>query len=130
MKNPRHLSRRPQTTWLSRRQAPAAERTLVVGKSLGTHAAGWAAVHRYPSVWLTPLLTESPIRDAIANSTNPTLAIGGSRDPWWGPLPLRDGLETEEIDGADHALHLPDWRDSTRVLRDVTARIERFAAQI
>lgn len=111
-------------------EAPAAERTLVVGKSLASHAAGWAAARGYPSVWLTPLLAESAIRDAIVNSTNPTLAIGGSGDPWWRPVPPRDGLEVFEIENANHALRLPDWRASTRVLADVTDRIERFAARI
>ncbi|MFT3889404.1 MAG: hypothetical protein QM713_14755 [Arachnia sp.] len=110
-------------------EAPPAERTLVVGKSLASHAAGWAAVRGYPSVWLTPLLTEPAIRDAIANSTNPTLVVGGSSDPWWVPVGPREGLEIFEIENANHSLRFPDWRDEIRALGDVTDRIERFAAR-
>lgn len=111
-------------------QAPDADRTLIVGKSLASHAAGWAAARGYPSVWLTPLLTDPAIRDSIGNSTNPTLVVGGTGDSCWRPLPPRDGLEIVEVENADHGLRVPDWRDSDRVLDDVTARIERFAAAV
>lgn len=111
-------------------QAPNANRTLVVGKSLASHAAGWAVARGYPSVWLTPLLTAPAIRDAIGNSTNPTLLIGGTSDDCWDRLPQRDGLEILEVEKADHGLRVPDRRESDRILDDVTARIERFAAAI
>lgn len=111
-------------------QAPPAERTLVVAKSLGSHAAPWAQTHGFSAIWLTPLLTDHCIRTAIEASAAPALVIGGTQDPLWAPLVARPGLEIEQIDGADHGLRLADWRGSLRVVTEVSARIERFAATL
>lgn len=109
------------------RAAPRAATTLVLGKSLGSYSAEWAATKMWPAVWLTPLMTEVAVRNALENSANATLAIGGTNDPWWTPPHARTGLQAVEIVGADHALHHPDWIDSIDTLKRVTGLIERFA---
>src|SRR5690242_18861621 len=54
---------------------------LLIGKSLGTHAAGLAAERDLPAVWLTPLLTHPPQVAALARATAPFLLVGGTADP-------------------------------------------------
>lgn|GEM_PF-3378748 len=46
---------------------------LVIGKSLGTYAAAWAADGPMPAVWLAPLLTDPSCVADIARSPAPAL---------------------------------------------------------
>lgn len=62
---------------------------LVVAKSFGTHGLPWAVAHTVPGVWLTPVLTEAPIQDALARASSAHLAVGGSRDDLWAPADRR-----------------------------------------
>jgi pimeloyl-ACP methyl ester carboxylesterase len=112
------------------RQSPLAASTVVVAKSLGTFAAPWAAVHDIPAVWLTPLLTEPTIVEAIEGTTAPTLLIGGTRDSWWRALPSRPNVSVIEIEGADHSLQRDRWADSIAVVTDVTRAVQTFCADI
>src|SRR3954447_6040675 len=102
--------------------APA-EQTVVVGKSLGTTAAGLAAERGLPAIWLTPLLDREEVAAAISATTAPTLLVGGTADPTWVPGAVPGGAPFErlELEGLDHALQ----RDggvtaSLDALRDVT----------
>jgi len=110
--------------------ASGAERVVVVGKSLGSAAA--PAVSG-PAVWLTPLLDQQAIADAINSATAPTLLAGSRADPTWanGPAPGNAALEVLELDGLDHSLQVSgDPLASLGMLRDVTARIVAFLERL
>lgn len=87
---------------------PSSGRTLVVGKSLGTMAAGLAAERGYDAVWLTPLLTVASVVDAIAANPGRQLLVGGTNDDLWDSdvaHRLAGGrVSVLEVEGADHAL--------------------------
>lgn len=110
---------------------------LVVAKSLGTLAAHWAAERGYPAAWLTPVLETAGLRplpghsDALADRIRDypaaSLVVGGTADPLW-----RTGFqgtgEVLELDGADHSLEVPDWREALRLHERVAAVVAGFAA--
>jgi len=86
---------------------PAGE-PLLIGKSLGTHAATLAAERDLPAVWLTPLLSHPPLRAALSRATAPFLLIGGTADPVWdGDLARQVTPHVFEVPGADHGLYVP-----------------------
>jgi hypothetical protein len=85
---------------------------LVIGKSLGTLAAGAAAERAWPAVWLTPLLHVPELVEMLERRTAPALLIGGTNDEAWdGALARRLSDDVLELEGADHGLakieHLP-----------------------
>lgn len=118
---------------MERRPGPV----LVVAKSLGTLAAHWGAERGYPAVWLTPVLETAGLRplpghsDALADRIRdypaPNLVVGGTADPLW-----RTGFQGTgtvlEIEGADHSLEVPDWREALRLHDQVAAAVADFAA--
>ena len=61
--------------------ATDAKLTVVVGKSLGSAAAPMVSG---PAVWLTPLLVQPEIVEALGSASAPTLLIGSPADPTWG----------------------------------------------
>ena len=78
---------------------------LVVGKSLGTWAAPYAAEQSLPAVWLTPVLGEPDVADGIRDNRAAQLVVAGLSDH------LHDvqvaaglGCDLVELDGVDHAL--------------------------
>ena len=104
---------------------------VVIGKSLASAAAGLVADRVLPAVWLTPLLDERRVADAISRAPRPALLVGGSEDAAWAPDALADSglLEIVHLDGLDHSLQRPgDPTASLDALRAVTARIDRFLA--
>jgi hypothetical protein len=106
--------------------ASGAERVVVVGKSLGSAAAPMVSG---PAVWLTPLLNQTEIAEAIGAATAPTLLIGSTADPTWseGSIPENEALDVVELNGLDHSLQInADPLASLDVLRDVTARVAVF----
>jgi hypothetical protein len=98
---------------------------LVVAKSFGTRALPWAVGHGVAGVWLTPVLTEPVVLDALTRASSSHLAVGGEDDPFWQPA---RGLETPAglvtVDGADHGLLVDDWAASFDAHRAVLAAIE------
>lgn len=106
--------------------------TLVVAKSLGSYAAEWASTRGYPAVWLTPVLTDDFVADALARYSASALLVGGTSDRLWnGDRAAATGLEKLEIPGADHGLQLSnDWRSSVAVLHQTLTAIEDFASGI
>ena len=72
---------------------------LLIGKSLGTHAAAIDV----PAVWLTPLLAPEHV-EALRARTAPSLFIGGTDDPMWDRAIAQDLGEVLELEGADHGL--------------------------
>ena len=111
--------------------AEHATRLMLIGKSLGSLAAPVAAERELPAVWLTPLLTNSAVVDALAATRAPTLLIGGAADRLWDSAAAA-GLPhpSLEIPGADHSLETGDPLTSINVLKQVTARIADFAAAL
>ena len=76
---------------------------LLIAKSLGT----FGAPIDVPAVWLTPLLTNASVVDALRGRTAPSLFVGGTEDPAWDGAIARELGEAVELDGADHGLARP-----------------------
>ncbi|WIB27233.1 hypothetical protein [Curtobacterium sp. MCSS17_015] len=100
---------------------------LVIAKSFGCFALPWAVANDVPGVWLTPVLTDDVVRDALAAVGFPHVAVGGSADPMWQPGRVaRTEARLVTVDGADHALEVPgDWRRSQRLQADVLDIVDR-----
>ncbi|MFC7624659.1 hypothetical protein [Microlunatus sp. GCM10028923] len=111
--------------------APPAPRTTVIAKSLGTLAAPWATRKGYAGAWLTPLLTDPAVREALTVPGPPSLAVGGTADKVWDSEAAGRLRGTVlELDGADHALHRgTDWRASLGLLERTLAAIEQHLAR-
>jgi hypothetical protein len=102
---------RDTTAWVVERLDAAAAyagdggERLVIGKSLGTLAAGAGAERGWPAVWLTPLLNHQPFVEMLRARTAPALLIGGTNDPAWnGALARELADDVLELEGADHGL--------------------------
>ncbi|WP_203589889.1 alpha/beta hydrolase [Streptomyces sp. SID13031] len=86
-------------------ERPQDSATLLIAKSLGTHAAVVAAELGLPAVWLTPVLTSQWVVDGLRRATAPFLLVGGTGDRLWD-----SGLARElspyvlEIAEADHGM--------------------------
>ena len=105
--------------------------TLVVAKSLGCYAAEWASVLGYPAVWLTPVMTDDFVAEALGRYSTSALLVGGSEDRVWDVYRATGtGLDCLEIPGADHSLQLPDWRSSIAVLQQTLTAVEDFARKV
>jgi hypothetical protein len=110
--------------------AAGAERVVVIGKSLGSVA---ATLVSGPAIWLTPLLNQPEVAEAIGSATAPTLLVGSTADPTWagGAVPENASIEVLELEGLDHSLQLTgDPIASVDVLRDVTARVGAFLERL
>jgi hypothetical protein len=104
------------------------EPDLLVTKSLGSLAAPWAAEQAVPGVWLTPLLEEAPVLEALQVMDEGSIAVGGTADSHWRPGALDDAaIEVLEVEGAGHTLELPDWRASLDAHQAV---FDRLAAHL
>ncbi|MFD9687721.1 alpha/beta hydrolase [Kitasatospora sp. NPDC059088] len=101
---------------------------LLVGKSLGSLAAGLAADRALPAAWLTPVLTLDHVARALGRVTAPTLLIGGSADRLWDrSVADATGHQVLELPAADHGLELPDDpTGSIDLLRTAVARLDTF----
>lgn len=105
-----------------------ATKPLLIGKSLGTHAATIAADRQLPAVWLTPLLVSDWVVDALRRATAPVLLVGGTADKLWdGQLARRLSPHVLEVDEADHGMYLPGpLAASAEVLGRVATAVEDF----
>lgn len=106
--------------------------SLVVAKSLGTLAMGWARGLALPAVWLTPLLSRPETAAVLAGYPAPTLLVGGTRDPLWdSAVAAGSGADVLEIPGADHSLVLPlSWETSHDVEGTVVRAVADFADHV
>jgi hypothetical protein len=106
---------------------------LVIGKSLASLLAGEISERGLPAVWLTPLLTEASVIDALARTQLSTLLVGGTADALWrgDVIPDNPALEVLELAGVDHAVQVPgDPLASVEALRELTASVRRLAATV
>jgi hypothetical protein len=110
------------------REAWPQRSVVVIAKSLGSYAAPLVAERGLPAIWLTPLLTDDSVVEAIAASPAPALLIGGSADRQW----LREAAEatgkrTLTIPDASHGLRVPGpLRRYAEVLATVGTAMEEF----
>ncbi|MEU3187016.1 alpha/beta hydrolase [Streptomyces sp. NPDC006923] len=105
---------------------------VVIGKSLGTHAAVLAAERALPAIWLTPLLTTAEVAQALRSATAPFLLVGGTEDRHWdGALAAELSPHVLEVRGADHDLRVPGpLSESAKVLGRVATAVEDFLDRI
>ena len=105
-------------------------RPVMIGKSLSSAAAGIAADRHLPAAWLTPMLRQPAVLEALGRASAPTLLIGGSGDrDHWDPAALsaNPAVDVVEHEGLDHALQADDDPNtSLAALRDVTASLAAF----
>lgn len=105
---------------------------VLIGKSLGTLAladlvAGPLADRGPVCVWLTPLLNDAGLREAVTRQRPPSLYVIGTADPLYdaGVLEeLRDacGGRSVVVEGADHGMLVPgDMAATLEGLRRVMA---------
>jgi len=88
--------------------APTASRRLVVAKSLGSFALPWAIEHDVPGVWLTPVLGDDAVADALRGAGPEHLAVGGGADGHWRPeRAAGTRARLVSIADADHGLTVP-----------------------
>ncbi|MFF1818532.1 alpha/beta hydrolase [Kribbella sp. NPDC058245] len=102
--------------------------TLLIGKSLGTHAATLTAELGLPAIWLTPVLTSDWVVSALRRSTAPFLLVGGTADSLWNSALARELTPyVLEVDDADHGMYVPGpLAASTAVLGQVATAAEEF----
>lgn len=115
--------------------APADGRVLVVGKSLGTLAAPLAAERAYDAIWLTPLLVEPRIVEAVAANPGRQLLVGGTGDPSWDSGAARElaaaGCAVLEIPDADHGLLVPgDIVRGAQIQVEIVRAIDSFLGRL
>jgi predicted alpha/beta-hydrolase family hydrolase len=121
--------------WVRRHVAAAlaeesADRVLVVGKSLGTRAASYAAERGLDAIWFTPLLVDAAVAEAIAANPGRQLLVGGLADELWdsgvaGEL-AENGCEVLEVPDADHSMGTADAVRTAEIHLEVARAVERF----
>lgn len=65
--------------------APGADETLVIAKSMGSRAAAAASQRHWSGIWLTPLLADPGVRAALLGYRAGCLLVGGDADRLWTP---------------------------------------------
>jgi hypothetical protein len=113
-------------------EATGTAQRLIVAKSFGTYALPSAVSADIPGVWLTPVLTDPDIRDALERAPSSHLAIGGSADSLWGPATeLATAASLVTIPDADHGLEVSrDGRRSVEVHSTVFDRVHEWVAAL
>lgn len=103
----------------------------VIGKSLGTLAAPYAAEHRIDAVWLTPLVKEAPVAQAIDAHPGRQLLIGGTGDTgiWDSEIAAALSAEVLEIADADHGLQVEDPVHTAEIHVEVVRAIDKWFAE-
>ena len=111
-----------------------ADRVLLVGKSLGTHAASYAAERGLDAIWLTPLLVVPAQAEAIAANAGRQLLVGGLRDDLWDTAVAREladaGCDVLEVADADHSMGTDDAVRTAEIHLEVARAVEAFLSQI
>ena len=123
--------------WVRRHVAAAharedADHVLVVGKSLGTRAASYAAERGLDAVWLTPLLVDPVVAEAIAANAGRQLLVGGLADELWDPAVAREladnGCDVLSVADADHSMGTDDAVRTAEIHVEVARAVDTFLA--
>lgn len=110
---PEGLSDRKATAWVADQARTAAagwaDRPLVIGKSLGTRAASYAAKERLDAVWLTPLLRDRTVVRGIRRNPGRQLVVAGTADHIAWDARAAESLRADVValPDADHQLAVP-----------------------
>jgi hypothetical protein len=120
---PDGLSPRRSAAWVADQARAAVAgwsgRPLLVGKSLGTLAAPYAAAEGLDAVWLTPLLGDKRVVKGIRRNRGRQLLVGGGADEAWiAPTAAALPGEVLELPEADHALAVKGDRLRTAAHRE------------
>lgn len=111
-----------------------ADHVLVVGKSLGTHAASYAAERGLDAIWFTPLLVEPELVEAIAANPGRQLLVGGLADDLWDATIAREladnGCDVLEVRDADHMMGTGNAVRSAEIHLEVARAVEAFLSQL
>lgn len=125
--------------WVRRHVAAAharedADHVLVVGKSLGTRAASYAAERGLDAIWFTPLLVDAVVAEGIAANAGRQLLVGGLADELWDPAVAREladaGCEVLEVPDADHSMGTPDVVRTAEIHLEVARAVDGFLSQL
>ena len=123
--------------WVRRHVAAAlaeedADHVVLVGKSLGTRAASYAAERGLDAVWLTPLLVEPVVAEAIAANAGRQLLVGGLADELWDPAVAQEladnGCDVLAVPDADHAMGTGDVVRTAEIHLEVARALDSFLA--
>jgi dienelactone hydrolase len=124
--------------WVRRHVAAAhaqedADHVLVVGKSLGTRAASYAAERGLDAIWFTPLLVDPVVAEGIAANAGRQLLVGGLADKLWDPAVAREladaGCEVLEVPDADHSMGTPDAVRTVEIHLEVARAVDAWLSQ-
>ena len=111
-----------------------ADHVLVVGKSLGTRAASYAAERGLDAIWLTPLLVDPVLAEGIAANAGRQLLVGGLRDELWVPAIAREladgGCDVLEVPDADHGMGTDDAVRTAEIHLEVARAVEAFLSSL
>lgn len=111
-----------------------ADHVVVVGKSLGTHAASYAAERGLDAIWFTPLLVEPELAEAIAANPGRQLLVGGLADDLWDATIAREladnGCDVLEVRDADHMMGTGNAVRSAEIHLEVARAVEAFLSQL
>ncbi|HEY0645496.1 MAG TPA: hypothetical protein VGD39_18920 [Nocardioides sp.] len=111
-----------------------ADHVLLVGKSLGTRAASYAAERGLDSIWLTPLLVEPELAEAIAANPGRQLLVGGLADELWDAAIAREladnGCDVLEVADADHSMATSDVVRTAEIHLEVARAMEEFLSRL
>ena len=112
-----------------------ADHVLVVGKSLGTRAASYAAERGLDAIWLTPLLVEPRRRRGDRRQPRAAAARGRPRRRALGPRPSpaswpTTGCDVLEVADADHGMGTPDAVRTAEIHLEVARAVEAFLSQV
>ena len=121
--------------WVRRHVAAAharedADHVLVVGKSLGTRAASYAAERGLDAIWFTPILVDPVVAEGIAANPGRQLLVGGLADELWDRAVAREladaGCEVLEVPDADHGMGTPDAVRTAEIHLEVARVVDAF----
>ncbi len=111
-----------------------ADHVVVVGKSLGTHAASHAAERGLDAIWFTPLLVDPVVAEAVAANARRQLLVGGLADELWDREVAREladnGCDVLEVADADHGMGTHDAVRTAEIHLEVARAVEAFLSQI
>jgi hypothetical protein len=124
--------------WVRRHLAAAhasedADHVLVVGKSLGTRAAPYAAERGLDAIWFTPLLVDPAVAEGIAANPGRQLLVGGVADELWDAAVAREladaGCEVLEVADADHGMGTPDVVRTAEIHLEVAKAVDSWLSR-